>query len=62
MRFREMSPMEGNMMMSLSATYHCTAAVAATTLTITLGARGGSARMMAQAIEVPFAPPRPTAP
>ena len=48
--------------MSLSATYHCTAAVAATTLTITLGARGGSTRMMAQAIEVPFAPPRPTAP
>ena len=38
-RLSEMSPMEGYIQMSLSATHHCTAAVPATALTMTLGTR-----------------------
>ena len=50
------------MQMSLSATYHCTAAVAATALTMTLGTKGGSVRISAHDIAVPLAPPIPIAP
>ena len=39
MRLSETSPIEGYIAMSLSATYHCTAAVPATVLIITLGTR-----------------------
>ena len=39
MRLIETSPIEGYMAMSLSATYHCTAAVPATVLIMTLGTR-----------------------
>ena len=43
MRLSEMSPMVGNIAMSLAATYHCTAAVAATGVIMTLGNATGSA-------------------
>jgi hypothetical protein len=39
MRLSATSPIEGYMAMSLSATYHCAAAVPATALTMTLGTR-----------------------
>src|SRR5512139_1581131 len=48
-RLIEISPMVGNIAMSLSATYHCTAAVAATGVTIVFGNDSGNARMIAQA-------------
>jgi hypothetical protein len=38
-RLSETSPIEGYMAISLSATYHCTAAVPATVLIMTLGTR-----------------------
>ena len=50
------------MAMSLSATYHCTAAVPATVLIITLGTRYGNARRIEQTRLVPLAPPSPMAP
>src|SRR5262249_4967236 len=61
-RLSETSPIEGYMAISLSATYHCTAAVPATVLIITLGTREGIARRIEQTRLVPFAPPSPMAP
>src|SRR6476619_3746359 len=57
-----MSPIVGYIAMSLSATYHCTAAVAATGVTMHFGKPSGSARMIAQAMVDPLAPPPPITP
>src|SRR5262249_54221178 len=62
MRLSAMSPIDGYMATSLSATYHCAAAVPATALTTTLGTRYGNARMMEHTRLVPFAPPNPMTP
>src|SRR5215471_20269520 len=62
MRFSETSPIEGYMAMSLSATYHCTAAVPATVLIMIFGKRYGNARRIEHTRLVPFAPPTPMAP
>src|SRR5450759_4909086 len=62
MRLSEMSPMVGNIAMSLSATYHCTAAVAATGVTMALGSPTASWRMTAQNMVEPLAPPTPMMP
>jgi len=56
------SPIDGYMAISLSATYHCTAAVPATVLTMTFGTRYGSERRIEHTRLVPFAPPIPIAP
>src|SRR6516165_8372906 len=56
MRFSEMSPIDGYMAISLSATYHCTAAVPATVLTMTFGIRYGSERRIEHTRLVPFVP------
>ena len=62
MRFKTISPMVGNIAISLSATYHWTAAVAATGVTMTFGNKDGSARIIAQNTVEPFAPPTPITP
>jgi hypothetical protein len=62
MRLSATSPIDGYIATSLSATYHCAAAVPATVLTTILGTRYGYARMIEHTRLVPFAPPSPMTP